>query len=280
MRRLLGVGVVVAALALIGCEPAHLVGAGDIASCSESADTATGQLLAEKRGEAFAPGDMAYDRGSLAEYQNCYQPVWGHANGRMHPSPGNHEYGTSGAAGYFDYWAERAGPRGNGYYHFDVGSFTRVFSLNSETNISDAAQYVRDVGNGGRACVFAYWHKPLKSSGEHGNISSSLPLWQAVFDIGGDLVLNGHDHNYERFGGLDRNGAPVSGERMREIVVGTGGKELRGFNSPVPGSQVRASVFGLIDVDIESNQDVYEWHFESTNSSFTDSGFDSCHGNN
>jgi hypothetical protein len=260
-------------LGLTACEPNVLVGAGDIADCSESADTATAQLVDGIRGEVFAAGDNAYEQGTLAEYQECWRPTWGRHDDRIHPAPGNHEYETSGASGYFNYFGSKAGPAGRGYYFFDKGPW-RIFSLNSEVNIAESATFVRN-NAGGKRCIAAIWHRPYRDS--FANDGSVSELWRAVYDVGGDLVINGHRHHYERFGLLDRGGAPVSsGERgMREIVVGTGGADLTGFRTVQPGSEVRqSSHHGVLRVELRDG--AYVWEFHRVGGGIGDSGFDAC----
>ena len=254
-------------------EPPVLVGAGDIADCSEKADTDTGRLVDEIDGEVFTAGDNVGKRGRPSDYTDCYEPVWGRRNDRVHPSPGNHDYETSGASGYFGYFGERAGPAGLGYYYFDVGDW-RVFSLNSEANVSASARFVRD-NAGDHECIAAIWHRPLRSS--FGSDNAAAPLWQAVYDVGGDLVLNGHRHNYERFGLLDRGGQPVDGDErgMREIVVGTGGADFSQFRGVAAGSEVRDnSHHGVIEVELD--EDGYAWTFHRTEDGTGDTGSGSC----
>lgn len=277
MHRLLSVlccvGLIGAGLS--GCEAPtnRLVGAGDIASCALSADSKTADVIDGLGGTVVTLGDNAYQAGTTTEFANCYRPTWGRHDSRVRPAPGNHDYGTIGATGYFGYFGDKAGPTGAGYYYFDIGSW-RIFSLNSETNIDAAAAFVR-TNAGDKRCIAAYWHKPLISSGPHGNNPSVLPLWQAVYDVGGDLVLNGHDHGYERFAELGRDGAPSTGG-MREFVVGTGGASPYAFATVRPGSQVRRSgTYGVIAVDLAT--DGYTWKFHPiAGQTFTDSGSGSC----
>lgn len=277
MRRLVAVlccaGVL--ALGLAGCDPppVRLIGAGDIASCALSADSRTADVIDGLQGTVVTLGDNAYQAGTAGEFAYCYRPTWGRHDGRVRPAPGNHDYATPGAAGYFGYFGDRAGPPGAGYYFFDIGSW-RVFSLNSEVNVVAAAAFVR-ANAGGKRCIAAYWHRPLVSSGLHGDNPSVLPLWQAVYDVGGDLVLNGHDHSYERFAELGRDGAPSPGG-MRELVVGTGGASPYAFVTVRPGSQVRGSgTYGVVAVDL--GNDGYTWRFHPVSGqTFADGGSGTC----
>ena len=207
-----------------------LVGAGDIASCSNDGDEATAELLDTISGTVFTAGDNVYSDGTQSEFADCYDPSWGRHRTRTLPAPGNHDYHTSGAAGYFGYFGANAGPSGLGYYAYDLGAW-RVYSLNSEVISAGQVDWLRaDIAANPRSCIAAYWHHPRYSSGQHGNDPDVQPFWDALVGAGAELVINGHDHDYERF-------APIDG--IREVVVGTGGAGLRGFGAPQPGSEVR-----------------------------------------
>ena len=81
-------------------------------------------------GTIFAAGDLAYERGTAAEFQNCYDTTWGEFKARTRPVPGNHEYAEGGASAYFQYWGTQAGPAGKGYYSYDLGSW-HIVALNT-----------------------------------------------------------------------------------------------------------------------------------------------------
>jgi hypothetical protein len=282
--RIARLGVVTAVvLGLAACQPvrpapppdtdsAFLLAGGDIASCDESADTATGNLARLLGGGIAGLGDLAYDDGSLDQFRTCFEPPWGHAKHRFYPAPGNHEYGTSGAAGYFDYFGSLAGRFRRGWYAYDYGSW-RVLSLNSERDIEDQVEFIEEQ-SAGRPCVLAYWHKPLRSSGEHGDNADVAPLWRAAHRAGVDLVLNGHDHDYERFARLGYYGFP-NANGMRQIVVGTGGRHLRPFEDVARGSEVReAGTYGVLQLRLARGY--YRWRFWAANGTFTDRGEDVC----
>jgi Calcineurin-like phosphoesterase len=246
---------------------ARLVGAGDIAT-NGSADSATGDLI-EARPDArvFTAGDNAYPDGRASDYTNRYEPAWGPFKARTMPSPGNHEYQTAGASGYFDYFsATPSAPvpntpdnpgltPGKGYYSYDLGSW-HVISLNSNISMAiGSAQYEfvkTDLATNTALCELAYWHHPIASSGQHGNNAVARPIF-ALFDAqGGDLVINGHDHNYERFTKIDSLGRP-SASGVRQIIVGTGGANLRSLGFVQPGSEVHNSTtHGIVDINLSS----------------------------
>src|SRR5690349_4803280 len=100
-----------------------LVGAGDIADCAATGDEATANLLDSIDGTVFTAGDNAYPNGAATDYADCYAPNWGRHKARTRPSPGNHEYLTSGASGYFGYFGASAGPPNLGYFSYDVGAW-------------------------------------------------------------------------------------------------------------------------------------------------------------
>jgi len=252
-----------------------LVGAGDIATCDRDEDELTAQLLDNIPGTVFTAGDNAYLDGSYSEYINCYDATWGRHTDRTKPSPGNHEYNTSGAAGYFQYFNNVPS-----YYAYDLGSW-RIYALNSEINVSDTSDQVKwleeDLAANPNQCVLAYWHTPRWSSGaKNGSRADMQTLWQILYDAGAELVINGHEHNYERFAEMDETGTKVSGG-LREIVVGTGGAGLYEFGTPLAASQVRDNTsFGVLKLTLLVTG--YDWEFiPAANSTFTDSGSSICH---
>jgi hypothetical protein len=263
-----------------------IAAAGDIAcdSATPGATTchqaATADLLAAGNFTAvLGLGDHQYPSGALADFNAYYDPTWGRVKAKTYPAPGNHEYQTSGAAGYFSYFGDRAGPSGRGYYSFDVGSW-HLISLNSE--ISTAAGSAQetwlqaDLADSSQRCMLAYWHKPLFSSGPHGNDPSVKPLWDALYAAGAEVVLAGHDHDYERFAPQTPSGSADATRGIREFVVGTGGKEHYSISSTKPNSQVHnTDTFGVLRLTL--HPDSYDWKFlPEAGKTFTDSGTGSC----
>ena len=186
-------------------EPAVLVGAGDIGDCATRGSGLTAQLLDRTSGTVFTAGDNAYPSGTAANYRDCYDPTWGRHRGRTRPSPGNHEYEASGGGPYFQYFGDRAGPPGLGYYSYTLGAW-HVLSLNSEVGFdggSGQMAWLRaELASNQSQCEVAYFHKPLFSSGEHGDQRQMLDMWRTLYEFGVDIVVSGHDHNYERFAPL------------------------------------------------------------------------------
>jgi hypothetical protein len=258
-----------------------LVGAGDIAYCGSTGDSATARLLLSISGTVFTTGDNAYDRGTSTEYANCYGPTWGQVRSRTRPVSGNHEYLTSGAAGYFGYFGSRAGTKGKGYYAYNVGSW-RIYALNSNcayvscsSTSAQAAWLKADLAANPRRCVMAYWHHPLFSSGEHGNNTTVKPLWNILYAYHADVVVNGHDHDYERFARQTPGG--VRTERgIREFVVGTGGRSHYAWSTIKTNSLARNNTtYGVLKLTLHSTS--YSWKFVPVaGKTYTDSGSTAC----
>lgn len=251
------------------------VGAGDISTCNNDNDELTAQLLDAIPGTVFTTGDNAYDSGTYSEYLNCYEPTWGRHKNRTQPVPGNHEYHTDGAAGYFQYFNNIPA-----YYAYNLGSW-RIYALNSEVDVSATSPQmlwlIADLAANPSQCALAYWHRPRWSSGtHHGNDQDLQTLWQVLYQANVDLVLNGHEHNYERFAEMDADGFAVT-PGLREIVVGTGGRNHYEFAAPLPASEIRdSSTFGVLKLTLRP--DGYDWEFVPVpGSSFTDRGSTSCH---
>lgn len=262
-----------------------LVGAGDIADCKDlTGAEATAKLLDQIPGTVLAVGDLAYPDGSKENFV-CYDKTWGRARSRTRPAPGNHEFHSPGATPYFDYFGKLAGDPKAGYYSYELGSW-HIIALNSECKDvggceagSPEEEWLRaDLALHPVACTLAYWHKPLFSSGAaHGNDLTMKPLWDALYEANADVVVNGHDHDYERFAPQTPDGAPDPGRGIREFVVGTGGKSHRPFSEPKPNSEVRdATAFGVLKLTLKSKS--YDWKFiPEEGKAFTDSGSGACH---
>lgn len=261
-----------------------ILAAGDIASCDGDGDEATALLLDSLAGAVITLGDNVYDGGSSAEYADCYEPSWGRHKARTRPSPGNHDYHTEAAAGYYGYFGAAAGDPAQGYYSYDAGAW-HVIAINSNCAAiggcgagSAQEQWLRaDLAAHPAACTLAYWHHPRFSSGSvHGDDSIMQPIWQALYDFDADLVLNGHEHNYERFAPQSPTGAADATSGIVEIVVGTGGRGHYGFGSPKPNSLVRNSdAYGVLKLTLHENS--YDFQFvPEAGKTFTDAGSGDC----
>ena len=272
--------------------PYTVFAAGDIAYCagaaparSAAAGTASlveAGLAGNPRAAVLVLGDNVYRRGTAREYASCYGPTWGRFKARTYPAPGNHEYATPGASGYFGYFGSVAGP---GYYSVRLGAW-RVISLDS--NLRGAAQaaqlawLARELARAGERCTLAYWHHPLYSSGGHGSIAHMRAAWALLHAAGAELVLSGHDHDYERFAPQDADGNADPARGIRQFVVGTGGAFATPFLWPLKHSEMRdnnrTGVLKLVLRDAS-----YEWEFlEASYDGFpygqnADRGAGQCH---
>jgi hypothetical protein len=270
-------------------EPVVMAGAGDISDCGNDGDTITAELIdgviAENAGTmVFTAGDNVYSDASAEEFGSCYEETWGRFKDRTRPSPGNHEYDTTDASGYFGYFGEAAGTPGEGYYAYEAGDW-QVLALNSNCDEiggceegSPQEQWLREeLASSDARCTLAYWHHPLFSSGDHGGDTSVQPLFRALYDDGAELVINGHDHNFERFAPQDPEGThdPVSG--IRQFVAGTGGTGSRSIDVIAANSESRfTDAFGVLALSLYS--DGYEWEYVSEDGSgFNDVGIEACH---
>jgi hypothetical protein len=287
---------VIAVAGDIACDPANSNfnhGNGANGACQE---LATSNLLVGAGYAAVLPlGDNQYYCGSSTAFDASYDPSWGRVKSITHPVVGNHEYLTSGdsestgcndsnadAAGYFEYFGSRAGQTGQGYYSYDVGSW-HLIALNS--NCSDAGgcgqgspqyRWLRnDLRTKSRTCTLAYWHIPLFSSGGRA-ASNSQSFWDLLYRHHADVVLNGHDHIYERFAPQDPTAARRPKRGIREFIVGTGGANHTSIASVAPNSQIRDdTAYGILALTLHPSS--YDWAFVPTASSdFSDSGTKAC----
>jgi hypothetical protein len=254
-------------------QPEVLVAMGDIGSCDSDADEAVADLVSRLRGTIAVLGDLAYERGSPAEFARCFDPAWGPMKDRIRPAPGNHDYLTDGAAGYYDYFSRAAGTRGKGWYSYDLGAWHLV-ALNSNCALvgcgpgSPQLDWLRtDLAMADASCLLAYWHHPRWSSGRHGSQAFVQPFWAELERAGIDVILNGHDHTYER----------VSVRGVAQFVVGTGGRSLYPFTEPpLPTTQARTDrAYGALWLALSPGG--YEWRFLALGQSeFRDTGWGSC----
>ena len=255
-----------------------LVGAGDIGWCGTPGAEMTARLLDRFPGTVFTAGDNAYMSGTALEFQNCYGLAWGRHLSRTRPAMGNHDYVNGGSA-YFQYFGVRAGTDFGGYYSYAVGPWN-VIALNSEMpSGSGTAQmeWLRNELSTKRPlCTAVYWHRPLFSSGRHGDNPDMRDVWRTLYEFDVDLVVSGHDHTYERFAPQDPDGRYDPGHGIREFVVGTGGAPLYEFPTVRPNSEARSAVWGVASFTLTAG--AYQWEFVPVEGqTFRDSGAGSCH---
>jgi hypothetical protein len=263
-------------------EDAVLVGAGDIANCDNLNAEATAALLDAIPGTVATFGDNAYPGGTAADFANCYHPTWGRHKARTRPSLGNHDAKEAGAPGYFGYFGSLAGEPPNGYYSYELGAW-HIIVLNSNCRKVGCGaglqqeQWLRqDLAAHPTDCTLAYWHHPRFSSGKaHGSNIEMQDFWKALYEAGADVVLNGHDHDYERFAPQDPFGN-ADPRGIREFVVGTGGSGLDARGTPITNSEVLTNTdFGVIKMTLHPTS--YDWEFiPVAGGTFHDSGSAAC----
>ncbi|WP_019141763.1 metallophosphoesterase family protein [Noviherbaspirillum massiliense] len=264
--------------------------AGDIADCKKvppehSGAAKTAKLieagLAKDRDAAvLSLGDHTYPVGLAAEFEDCYEPTWGRFKSRTYPTPGNHEYYTPQAVGYYDYFGDRAGPDRRGYYSFNLGSW-HIVSLNSnlkpQANAAQLAWLKADLEQNRTQCTLAFWHHPVFSSGGHGSNPNMAEAWKLLQAAGVEVVLAAHDHDYERFALQDGGGRRDDEHGMRQFVVGTGGAQLTPFRFPKSNSEAAHNfTHGVLKMVLKEKG--YEWEFLPVNeNAFADRGATLCH---
>jgi hypothetical protein len=276
-----------------------LIGAGDIARCNSPADEATAAIVdsvlkadsaAKVEDAVFTLGDNAYPDGSERDFALCFAPSWGDTGkrimSRIRPSPGNHEHETDEAAPYYKYFGDRAGSPRKGYYSYDLGEW-HVVVLNSEIVVNrifsakeqaDQEEWLgEDLKGSSKKCTVAYFHHPRYSSGWHGGDTRLTGIWRILYEGGVDLVLAGHDHNYERFRPLTPLGAVDTTAGIVQILAGTGGGGLRNFRGTVaPHSAFRLQgYYGVLKLTLGAE----EWRsaFIDTNGTVWDPSGGKCH---
>src|SRR5690349_1589483 len=302
----LGAAAIVSCAASL-CANASIAAAGPVsAAAGDSACSPTGSVTSTKCRQkptsdllvntglsaVLTLGDEQYDTGSYSSFTKSYDPTWGRVKPITFPAAGNHEYKTSGAKGYFDYFngvgafSGRAGDRDKGYYSFDIGTW-HIVALNS----SDHGQMVAcgkgspqetwlraDLAAHPTSCTLAYWHHPRFNSGHEGNATFMQAIFQDLYDANVDVVLGGHAHDYERFAPQDPNGKLDHARGIRQFVVGTGGAFFTAFGSIKPNSEVHnGSTYGVLKLTLHPTS--YDWQFvPEAGKTFKDSGTGSCHG--
>jgi acid phosphatase type 7 len=264
--------------------------AGDIADCekhpvqqSGAAQTAVliaPRLAADKDAIVLTLGDHTYPVGLLSEFTDCYDPTWGKFKARTYPAPGNHEYYTPQAAGYYGYFGEAAGAHHHSYRSFDIGGW-HIVSLNSYLKPNAHRKQMEwlkaDLAQNKARCTLVYWHHPMYTSGVRGGNAQMEEAWKMLYEAGAELVLTSHEHHYERFAPQNASGELDEQRGMRQFVVGTGGAKLSSFRSRHVNSEVTDnSTHGVLKLVLKGSG--YEWEFLPTEKGgFTDRGMTLCH---
>lgn len=267
-----------------------LVGAGDIVGCRDPQGAlATARLIEKIPGTVFAVGDLVYDAATLSQFQKCYDAAWGEFKERTRPALGNHEYRDPRATPYFQYWGALAGPVGKGYYSYDLGAW-HVVVLNTNCTAAGVGgceegspQEIwlrRDLREHRDGCIVAYGHHALFSSGffrSHAVHPELKAFWADLYAVHADVIVDGHEHSYERFAPQDPDGRADPQHGIREIVVGTGGRSHNPLGLALPNSEVRNfDTYGVLKLTLSPQS--YTWEFiPEEGRTFHDSGVGTCH---
>ena len=267
--------------------PVTLIGAGDIAVCNTQGAEITAQLIEQFPGAAvFTAGDNTNELTTHpAPLKPCFDQTWGRFRDRIHPAPGNHEYFYEGASDYFAYFGAAAGVVGQGWYSYDLGDW-HIVVLNSECDQVGGCQagspqetwLKADLAAHPALCSLAIWHRPRFSSGIHGSDPVTQDLWKDLYAAGAEMVISGHDHEYERFAPMDAGGALDPTHGIIQFVVGTGGADLRQLpGKPADNSQVTITgVYGVLKLSLRP--DSYDWQFiPEPGKTAGDGGSAACH---
>jgi acid phosphatase type 7 len=279
----LGDGVRLVAAGDIACQPAERV---TPLRCQQQA---TGELAASLRPAVVAPvGDIQYEAGAIAAFAGSFDASWGILKSRMHPALGNHEYLTPGAAGYFAYFGSRGRPP-NGWYSYNLGAW-HVVVLNTNCGFVDCnpggAQdsWLRaDLASHPRRCTLAYFHHPRFSSAGHHESQGqrydrevTYTIWNALYDHGVDVVVNGHSHIAERFGPQNTWGHPQPGRGISQFTVGSGGKGHDHLIGVAKNSRFRSKAFAVLELALGAGR--YRWRFlRAPDARILDAGSGACH---
>lgn len=261
-----------------------LIAAGDIANCSTTGDAKTAALIASLSGMVAPLGDNAYPDGSAADYTDCYAPTWGAYLSRTQPAAGNHDYLTPGAAGYFGYFGASAGNPTKGYYSYSLGSWHIVVLNSNCSEVGGCAHgdpqetWLRaDLAAHPNLCTLAYWHHPYFSSGQNGDSVWMKSLVTDLYNAGVEIMLSGHDHDYERFAPQNPSGGLNNSRGIVQFVVGTGGSNHTPLTYPLQPNSLVANdtTFGVLKLILKSTS--YSFQFiPIAGYTFTDSGSANC----
>jgi hypothetical protein len=284
---------VIGAAGDIACDPASGFFNAGLGNGSNCAQAATAALLRPNLAAVLTLGDTQYEDNHYRKFMASFDPSWGKFKNLIRPTIGNHEYLTPRAAGYFQYFGSAAGDPDKGWYSYDLGKW-HLISLNSECGFiggcgpgAPEERWLRaDLAAHPARCTLAYWHEPRFSSGEHGDALQMGTIWNILVAAHADVVLSGHNHDYERFDPLgasrpvpDKFQDPTpAADGIREFVVGTGGRNHYGFDHPpLAGEVVRNSTtYGVLELTLHPTS--YDWRFVPVaGAGFADAGSGSCH---
>ena len=253
--------------------------AGDIAGDGWGDDVTAGLLDSLNPDLVLTTGDNAYPDATLDQFWTYYEPTWGRRKSITRPVPGNHDYHQAGAAGYFAYFGALAGDPRRGYYSYDLGTW-HLIALNSEQPVGEGSAQLtwlkQDLASSTAGCTLAYWHRPLYTGGPRTDDVTYQPLWQALYDANAEVVLNGHEHNYQRMWKMTPLGVHDSMRGLREFIVGTGGESHYAYRADPRRIAGTDQAFGVLEMTLHDGS--YDWRFvPEPGSTHTDSGSQVCH---
>ena len=250
---------------------------GDTGWCGSPAMAGLARLMENLGGDILFAGDLAYDRGTLEEFRRCFDPAYGRFRTRYWAVPGNHEYMTPGATGFFSYFGDRAGPDSNGYYALRIAGW-QVLMLNSNvpmTRGSRQFEFVRQQMQAAPRCTLAVWHHPFDTSGPNGPNPNQRDLWELLSNTNADVVVSAHDHLYERHAPMNASSQSDPARGVRLFISGGGGAPPYQRARAAVRSEVLISTHGLLRLKLEPA--LYEWEFLGVNGNVLDRGLNICH---
>lgn len=266
-----------------GGTEATMIAVGDLALCENPAGEKLATMIDAMPGTVAVLGDNVYEAGSLDEFLDCYEPTWGRHRARTRPAVGNHEYRTPHAGAYFAYFCGLSGETYKGWYSYDLGAW-HVVVLNSNCGDvgcdvdSEQARWLRaDLAAHPSRCTLAYFHHPRFNSGAHGAESRVAPLWDALHAAGAELVLNGHEHAYERFAPQTPSATRDDARGIVEIIVGTGGRSPSALRGTQPNSVLRLAGSWAALLALDLHESGWDFRLVREDGTVLDSGHGDCH---
>lgn len=271
-----------------------ILAAGDIQASSRTTNPTEAILDANPHNALFALGDNQYDSGTLSAYNSYYSNTWGDAadKPKTYPIPGNHEHKTSLSSNYCAYF--RTGKNGRAaidpcakststpYWATTIGDWrvlgfdTGASSGGGDLTATEAAFLRSELAADTHKCEVVLLHHPRYNGGEHGPSPALADNWQDMMNAGVDLVLSGHDHNYQRYAKMNGTGGVDTVKGIPLFVVGSGGKSHYALKTRPNGLRAsNADTNGVLKLTLKAGG--YDWKFlPEAGKSFTDSGTGTC----
>ena len=268
--------------------PAPVVMAvGDLVSSASNRNSIAVRdvVKAQSPTQVLMLGDYQYTYGSMSAILGGADKIWGPKPGGLWPlikptAGPTHDITSCTESDYNAYW----GVAGMQPYSFDLGAW-HVISLPSAAyrygcNTAAVLTWLKsDLAAHRNVCTLAFWHEPYwtRATSTHGRETSLKPWVQALYDAGADVILSGHQHDYQRFAPQNPSDGLDSARGIREFVVGSGGIGFYPFTGSAPNVEASdAATYGALKLTL--NPTGYDWAFlRAAGGSFTDSGTTACH---